>query len=476
VARSKTRNDRFAALDLDRASPTPRAADAARNGPSPTQWVVAVMLLAALAIFLAINPRGAAQSLHMGLFLVFSANTLWRLLAIVIARPPETAPTPTELLPSYTVIVPLYREAAMVPGLIAALNAIDYPRDRLQIIAVLEEDDAETLQAFQRHPLADRFHLLIAAPEQPKTKPRACNIALAHAAGHLVVVYDAEDQPHPGQLREAAARFAASDPTLACLQAPLRIKGGKGFLASQFALEYAAHFEIMLPALARLGAPFPLGGTSNHFRTDALRAAGGWDAWNVTEDADLGFRLAAQGFRSALLRQPTWENPPTILRDWTLQRRRWIKGYMQTWGVHMRRPLALGCGGLAALQTTLGLAILSAFAHGPLMAYVLWEAAVSFWGGGRLDLADILLLICGWIGAALAMSAGSARANLRMAMIDALLAPVYWALQSWAAVLAAIQLCTRPHYWDKTRHHPIACADIGDALYDIEEASVRRAA
>ena len=135
-----------------------------------------------------------------------------------------------------------------------------------KVLIVLETDDHETQAAFAALDLPVGFQVLIAPPGTPQTKPRACNIALERAQGDLVVIYDAEDAPHPTQLREAAARFAADDGRLACLQAPLRIEPDPRFLPDQFALEYAVLFEVFLPALARWRLPFPLGGTSNHFR------------------------------------------------------------------------------------------------------------------------------------------------------------------------------------------------------------------
>ena len=176
----------------------------------------------------------------------------------------------------------------MVCQLIERLSRIDYPSDKLQGFLLLEAHDQATIAVARAAVRPSWLELLLIPPGSPQTKPRALNSGLALATGALLTVYDAEDTPDPLQLREAAARFAA-DPTgrLACLQAPLRIRAGRLFLERQFAAEYASLFETALPGMARLGLPFPLGGTSNHFRVDALRAVGGWDAWNVTEDADL---------------------------------------------------------------------------------------------------------------------------------------------------------------------------------------------
>ncbi len=453
-------------------------ADAARTGPRPWQWATAACLAAGAFGLLLFRIDLALRLAHAAVVAALAHPAAWRLQARGIGvRPGRVERLATGRLPRYAVIVPLHREAAMARGLVAALNGLDYPAARLQVLIALEADDPETLAAIRRCPGADRFEIVVAGDGGPKTKPRACNLALARVRAEHVVVYDAEDRPHPLQLREAAARFAAAPRTLACLQAPLRIADAGNLLQRQFALEYAAQFEVLLPALHRLGAPFPLGGTSNHFRTEVLRAVGGWDAWNVTEDADLGFRLAAHGFRAGLLRTPTWESAPAAVRAWLPQRRRWIKGYMQTWGVHMRAPVQPPKR-LAALQITVGLSILSAFAHGPASALMAGNAAAALLMGREAGPAgvDLALLLVGWGAAAGAMALGARRAGLRLRLIDLLIAPGYWSLQSWAGLLAAVQLCTRPHYWDKTIHQPARSSRIAGALDETPDAGLRPAA
>jgi cellulose synthase/poly-beta-1,6-N-acetylglucosamine synthase-like glycosyltransferase len=250
---------------LEGAEIAPLAREAA-TGPTTIQYGLSIGLLTALGAVFWANSLLALTILHAALLIAFASAVLWRSVATAIARPPRRiAKLDEAALAPYTVIVPLYHEAAMVPGLVAVLKSLDYPVHRLQILIVLEADDEETWRALNSAKLPDHFQIVIATAGFPKTKPRACNVALARANGRYVVVYDAEDRPHPLQLREAAARFDRGVGRLACLQAPLRIVGARGFLARQFALEYAAQFEIILPALRRLGAPFPLGGTSNHF-------------------------------------------------------------------------------------------------------------------------------------------------------------------------------------------------------------------
>jgi cellulose synthase/poly-beta-1,6-N-acetylglucosamine synthase-like glycosyltransferase len=226
--------------------------------------LVVFAILATLSI--AVWPLRTLEGFHLVFFVGFMGNSAIKLVAAFTPLARQVSrPLPDDALPPYTVIVPLYREAEVAMELVANLTRLDYPRDRLQVLIVLEAKDHETQAAFAAIDLPAGFQVLVAPPGSPQTKPRACNIALERAHGEIVVIYDAEDAPHPDQLREAAARFASGDSDLACLQAPLRIEPDPRFIPDQFALEYAVLFEVFLPALARWGLPFPLGGTSNHF-------------------------------------------------------------------------------------------------------------------------------------------------------------------------------------------------------------------
>ena len=439
--------------------PRPRLVEAedaaARRGAAlpatGAQRLAALAALSLLGACLLLTPT----IVHDLVFGLFALTALTRLVA-ALGPPPVTAPPPLPeaALPAYTIIAPLYREAAIAPDLVAALSAIDYPADRLQALMVVESDDAETREALEALPLPVWMSVLVAPPGWPRTKPRACNIALEQASGDLLTIYDAEDRPDPGQLREAAARFAAASPRLACLQAPLRIDPDRRLLPAQFALEYAVQFEVLMPALARLGLPFPLGGTSNHFRVAALRAVGGWDAWNVTEDADLGFRLAAEGFDMGVLASPTREAAPETLRDWIPQRSRWVKGYMQTFGVQSRRPPHWRTGAALSFAVTLGTAIAAAFLHGPLVAWAVAATALGLAHDGTpwISPADGALLAAGWLCAGVAGAVGLRRAEAPVRVRDLLFLPLYWPLHSIAAAHALVQLVDRPFHWDKTPH------------------------
>ncbi|HEX8232627.1 MAG TPA: glycosyltransferase family 2 protein [Caulobacteraceae bacterium] len=435
-----------------------RSASGAARGPTAVQWMIGIFLSLLLGVFLATALWLTLNLLHHIVFGLFALVAVARAASAAATVSPAAAAAPQadEELPSYTILAPLYGEPEMAAPLLRALGRLDYPKAKLQILLLLEADDEPTLAAARFVCAKGCAEVIVCPPGRPRTKPRACNIGLQRATGELLVIYDAEDEPDPGQLREAAARFAAGPPELACLQAPLRVHHAHKVIERQFALEYAALFEIVLPALARIDAPFPLGGTSNHFKTEALRRVGGWDAHNVTEDADLGFQLARHGYRLGVLSLPTRETAPDRLYEWLPQRTRWIKGYMQTWGVHTRAPLELGLRNAAVLTLTVGLAIASAFLHGPACAWIGAQLLIWASGGGLPDVAvlDILLLGAGWIASIGVMAVGAYRARLPMSPADGLIAPLYWSLQTLAAMHALWQLALRPFHWDKTPHRP----------------------
>ncbi len=378
--------------------------------------------------------------------------------------PPEKHPPLKEAdLPSVTIIVALYKEARIAAKLVAALDALDYPRVLLDIKLVIEIDDHATRAALESLHLPARYQIIIAPDGAPRTKPRALNIGLALARGRQIVVYDAEDEPEPDQLRKAAAAFAALPPNVACLQARLAIDNtSDGWLPKLFAMEYAALFDAFNPGLARLGAPVPLGGTSNHFRTGALHRIGGWDARNVTEDVDLGLRLARHGYLVEALDSTTHEEAPASLKAWMNQRRRWFKGWMQTLLTHSRSPARLR-GELGGARTLAALGLVAGALIGPMLgpgfAIAAWEAAMRgqlLSPGAPVELAASTLWCALWtIGIACGLWSailGMARRGLIGLAPWLVLTPVYWLLLSVAAWRALIDLLVNPYYWAKTSH------------------------
>jgi glycosyltransferase involved in cell wall biosynthesis len=367
------------------------------------------------------------------------------------------------ILPRYTILVPLYREARVLPQLLAALRRLAYPRDRLEVILLLETDDTETLAALMRSRLEPWERPLVVPAGVPRTKPRALNHGLAEAVGDLLVVYDAEDIPDPDQLLLAAALFGSAGPEVACLQARLVIDNDRATaLSSLFALEYLALFQAVKPGLAADDLAVPLGGTSNHFRTALLRGLGGWDAWNVTEDADLGIRLARAGYRVADLPSTTAEEAPERLGLWLRQRRRWLKGWIQTALVHGRAPAQLYRElGLVRTLCAIGAVpapYLSALVYPLFSALFLYRLLQ-----GELTAADSLpdaivkalmwvVFASGLAASAIPALIGARRAGRSPPWPLYLLQPFYACLVSLAAWLALYDYLRRPFHWWKTEH------------------------
>jgi cellulose synthase/poly-beta-1,6-N-acetylglucosamine synthase-like glycosyltransferase len=343
-------------------------------------------------------------------------------------------------MPVYTVLVPLFREADMVKDLVAALDRIDWPRDRLDVKLIVEASDPATEAAVRAVAHGPPYEVLVVPSAGPRTKPKALAFALPFARGEFVTIYDAEDRPHPRQLREAYAAFRASGRRVACLQSPIVIDDRhEGLLARLFGVEYAAIFDGLLPALAELGLPLPLGGTSNHFRRTALERVGGWDPFNVTEDADVGIRLARFGYLVATIDLPTVEEAPNALMPWLRQRTRWLKGWLQTWLVHMRHPLRcardLGWRGFVGFHLVMTGLITSALIH-PVYVGLFLTVVVDplrLWGdGGLLACAVIGLnlfnLFAGYAAFTMLAARSLALRNRAVSAGLLLLLPFYWLL------------------------------------------------
>lgn len=454
------------------------AESARRRGPTLGQLCSWSALSAALSFATALATEITLLLIILGAGAVFVWVACWRLLLLRTSLWPTPAPPPPAAWPRYTILAALHDEAEVVAQLVRRLARLDYPVDRLEGFLLLEAHDQATIEAAVRLPRPSWLQVLVCPPGSPRTKPRALNFGLAHGAGELITVYDAEDEPDPGQLKAAAARLMA-EPDLGCVQAPLRIRRGTGqFLDRQLALEYASLFEVTLPGMARLGLPFPLGGTSNHFRASALKAVGGWDAWNVTEDADLGFRLWRHGWRLDVIPPPTWETPPGRLRHWLPQRNRWLKGFLQTWGVHTRNPAALGFRGGFALFSTLGVGLASAAAHGPSVAYILAAVLVAGFAGiaPATPWPSMVVLAFGAAAAWLSSAVGARRAGMRYRLSDMATAPFYWSLLSLAFVHALWRLVTEPFAWDKTPHRADEVEEPPSAAIPLAPVAGREAA
>jgi len=275
-----------------------------------------------------------ATSSTIALFVIVVLPTVFRVGVVVHSKALSAdcfvnPPFPDEELPVYTVILPLRAEARVVDQLLSGIERLDYPPEKLDVIITVEADDYCTRAAITARKHRIPITVIPVAPGKPRTKPKALNVALPLARGMFTVIYDAEDRPERNQLRLALRSFRAAANDLACVQARLCVDTGTNWLARYFTAEYAAQFDVFLPKLAALGLPLPLGGSSNHFRTATLREVGGWDPFNVTEDADLGMRLARFGYRCGVIKSTTYEEAPVEFRGWLGQRSRWFKGWMR---------------------------------------------------------------------------------------------------------------------------------------------------
>lgn len=365
-------------------------------------------------------------------------------------------------LPIYTILIPLHDEAETMPRLIKAISALDYPKSKLDIKLIVERDDAKTIKAIKSLKPHSGFEIIYVPYSIPQTKPKACNYALHFARGDYVCIYDAEDEPDPLQLKKAVYMFRHAPESVICLQARLNYYNrNHSLLTRLFAIEYAAWFDFMLPGLRKLNIPIPLGGTSNHLSLQRLRDVGEWDPYNVTEDADLGIRLALEGYETDMLDSLTAEEAPIRLNAWMAQRTRWVRGYMQTWLVHMRRPVKL-----YRQLTPAAFWGFQFFVGGPCLVFL---SAPLLWGISALWAAGALVIDH---SATADFITALALFNLAFGLISHLVYalvivrryewkgmpkalatfPVYWLLHSLASFRAIWQLVVNPHLWEKTPH------------------------
>ena len=443
--------------------------------------LLAAMVISIVALVLA--PRPAGIVLIGGATLLYLAVIAMRLTLIILSTKSHSPSTrslaysiPDGDLPIVSVLVPAYREPEVVPHLVEALGALDYPPDKLEILLVLEEDDDVTIAAARGALPNTRVQIVAVPPGEPRTKPKALNYALQVAKGSVITVYDAEDRPDPLQLRLAIVALERGGRDLACVQAQLNyFNPGQNLITRWFTLEYTMWFTQFLPGLVRLRAPVPLGGTSNHFRRDALIAVGGWDPYNVTEDADLGLRFFRMGFRVGVIDSVTLEEANSDFVNWVKQRSRWYKGYLQTWLVNMRNPacawrdlgpvgfgmLNLFVGGtplLALMNPLFWLASLVWFTLTPDYIRAVYPAGI-FYPSMMCWLVGNFLYLYAFVLTGLKHDRGDKRESLVKA---AYMIPGYYVMMSLAAYKAFVQLIFNPSYWEKTQHGLQAATPVGE--------------
>ena len=443
-----------------------------RTSPSKSQTLVACVLGFTLAFGLLADLLLTATVLVGFATAFFVISTGFRLYAAWEGCRPGATINPSDAdlaalderaLPIYTILLPLYKEKpATIRALFESLSEIDYPKHKLDGLLLIEDDDDQTSIAIEKSGRPAWMRPLPLPAGVPRTKPRAMGIGLRYARGTLVTVYDAEDKPDPLQLKKAVWGFQRVDDSVACLQAKLGYYNPRqNLLTRWFTLEYDAWFNIFLPGLHRIGAPIPLGGTSNHFRRGPLEACLGWDPYNVTEDADLGLRFARLGLTTAMLESTTGEEANSQVGNWLRQRSRWSKGYMQTLLVHTRRPLRLlrqlGPRATAGFLLTIGGAVVTALLA-PIfwMMLILWLYLQPVWiaelfPGPIYYAASVSLVAGNFLLVFLSLCAAVGRGHDDLAP-HALLTPFYWVLMSAATWMALGELILRPHHWHKTEH------------------------
>ncbi|MBQ9432206.1 MAG: glycosyltransferase [Kiritimatiellae bacterium] len=431
-----------------------------------------LLFLAALVAAVAVAPVRTAQILVAVCTAVYVVMTLYKFLVIgKSASPKAIMRFSSEDIakrdaagdwPVYTILIPMYREPETLKQMIGALEKMDYPADKKDVQFLLEEDDDLTLNAAAQLQMPPGFRVTKIPESFPRTKPKACNIGLHLAKGKYLVIYDAEDLPEPDQLKKAVLAFEQSPENVACVQSRLNYYNPRqNLLTRWFTAEYSAWFDLQLPGLAALGAVIPLGGTSNHFKTEILQQLMGWDAYNVTEDCDLGIRLGRAGYTTRMLETTTWEEACSVFRFWIKQRTRWQKGYIQTWFVHMRKPFLLlkelGLVNFMHYQLLVGGVTFSV-----LVNPFFWTMALGWFifrpeGVDRLFPGPVFAAgaFCLFVGNFVFVYInllGCCKRKRDDLMWASLLTPVYWMMMSYSGWRAFIQFFRAPFVWEKTQH------------------------
>ena len=458
----------------------------------PWQKGAILILVALMALLIAFNP-------YFGTFLIFTAINITYFLMnpvkfyisiqgltgtkqIIYITDEDIKALSDEELPIYTLLVPLFHEQEMLPHILSNIAKMDYPRDKLDVKILMEEEDEETLGKARKLGLFGNieeviapmsleeyrkflsiFHPVVVPYAELKTKPRACNYGLKRARGEYVVIYDAEDLPDRDQLKKVAIAFKRLGPEYACVQCLLNFYNPRrNILTRWFSIEYSYYYDYYIQGLDKIDAPIPLGGTSNHFRMKTLRELGAWDPFNVTEDADLGMRIARKKYKTGVLNSHTYEEAVTSVRSWIKQRSRWVKGFVITWFVTMRHPIRvfqdIGLKNFLIFQTGFG-----GNFYLPLMNLFLWLVFLAgffiptyfskwfdFWPFAAIA---VFNLVIGNLFFLVMMLLATWKEKQKDLLIYSLFSPVYWILMSIGAWKGFLQLLVgRAYKWEKTAH------------------------
>ena len=367
-----------------------------------------------------------------------------------------------ETLPVYTILLPVYKEDKLIRKLIWNLRSLDYPKSKLDVKLLIEEDDDKTLNAVKNLDFPANFETIVVPFHMPKTKPKACNYGLYFSRGELLTIYDAEDVPDSDQLKKVVMLFRKLPEDFVVLQGALNyFNKNENLLTRMFTLEYSYWFDYMLPGLETLDVPIPLGGTSNHFKLNKLMELGAWDPFNVTEDADLGVRVYDKQYKIGVVNSTTLEEANNEPFNWIRQRSRWIKGYMQTWLVHMRNPAKLikriGWQGFFGFNFFIGGTSFTFLLYPILLVFFIFYIIFNFtfvrqlFPDWVLYIATFNFIAGNVLMVYINMLAVFKRRYYEL-ILFAILNPLYWLMHSIAAYKGLWQLIYKPFYWEKTNH------------------------
>ncbi len=437
---------------------------------SPLRRPIAYSAVFAMMLALFLTPLWTITVAMLLVFITLAMSTTLKLAALIAQMsrisesPPEghSPPRPPFPLPKVSVLVPLFKEENITEKLIQRLSVLTYPKSLLEVVLVLEAHDTVTRDTIKRTKLPSWMNVIeVPSAGDLTTKPRALNYALDFCQGSVIGVWDAEDAPEPDQIEKIVTRFQDAPKNVACLQGVLDYYNPRtNWLSRCFAIEYATWWRMVLPGIGRLGLVLPLGGTTLFFRREILKELCGWDAHNVTEDADLGVRLARHGYVTELVPTVTYEEANCRAWPWVKQRSRWLKGFLITWLVHMRTPRALlkdlGLVRFLGVQTLL-FATFAQFTFAPLL-WSFWVTLAGFKHPVALTLGDPTALFMAWfffasavLNLTISMLAVS-RKEHRHLMLYVLTLPLYFPMAAISAYKALKEMVLEPFYWDKTQH------------------------
>ncbi|MFK7973839.1 MAG: glycosyltransferase family 2 protein [Rickettsiaceae bacterium] len=361
-----------------------------------------------------------------------------------------------EDLPIYSVLIPLYKEELKVNSILAAMANLNYPKHKLDVKLILEADDLVTIRSLVYLTIPDYIQIIKVPYSLPRTKPKALNYAMSFVYGQYLTIYDAEDEPDPDQLIKAIAAFRQLPQEYACVQAKLNFYNAKeNLLTRLFSIEYSIWFNYVLEGLSRLNLPITLGGTSNHFKVALLNKVGRWDAYNVTEDAELGVRLHFAGYKVFMIDSTTLEEAPNKLTTWLNQRTRWIKGYLQTVCVFMKtkQHRDVNTVAMSIVYILLGLSTYS-FLLLPWLLLVIWYCNVDYYIQYLWLTNSFCAISYMYAMAYIIISDDNSPTRIRsiLDLLAFLIWPMYFILHTLASYKAIWELVISPFKWNKTPH------------------------